>query len=161
MLPRARQRRFVRQAAAPVRAAGPVVLGTLSSRVDPAAERMAIDCAVDAGVPLLVVNAVPLPPYPRALILAGPAAATLPHEEDLDAVRETAGRAAAFGIRVEHLRVTSPRPAAAIVEIADERGAGLLVLGPHRGRVGRRRFRSAAREVRRRAGCLVWIVGDQ
>ena len=75
-------------------------------------------------------------------------------------MRATAERAAALGIRVEHLRVTSPRPAKAIVQIANERGAGLLVLGPKRGRVPRWRFRRAAREVRRNAACLVWIAGD-
>ena len=39
-----------------------------------------------------------------------PQYATLPHEEDLEAVRETAHRAAALGIATELLRVTSPRP---------------------------------------------------
>jgi nucleotide-binding universal stress UspA family protein len=140
-------------------AAGPVVLGTLSSRVDPEAERLAIESALDACVPLLVVNAIQLPPYPRALALGGLDAVTLPHEEDYEAVRATAERAAAFGIRVEHLRVTSPRPAKALVQVANERGAGLVVFGPRRGRVSRWRFRRAVREVRRNASCLVWIAG--
>lgn len=139
--------------------AGPVVLGTLSSRVEPEAERLAIESAIEAGVPLLVVNVLPLPACPRALLLGGPSAVTFPHEEDYEAVRATAQRAAALGIRVEHLRVTSPRPARALVEVANERGAGLLVLGPKRGR-WRWRFHRAAREVRRHAACLVWIAGD-
>jgi nucleotide-binding universal stress UspA family protein len=138
-------------------APGPVVLGTLSSRVDPEAERLAIASALEAGVPLLVVNVMPLPPYPRALMLGGPSAVNLPHEEDYEAVRATAERAAAFGIPVEHLRVTSPRPAKALVQVANERGAGLLVLGPKRRRWA---FERAAREVRRNAACLVWIAGD-
>jgi hypothetical protein len=54
--------------------------------------------------------------------------------------------------------VTSPRPAKALVQVANERGAGLLVLGPKRSRVSRSTFRRAAREVRRSAACLVWIV---
>jgi nucleotide-binding universal stress UspA family protein len=128
--------------------------------VDPAAERMAIDSAVEAGVPLLVVNAIPMPPCPRALQLGGPAAVTFPVEEDYEAVRRTAERAAAFGIRVEHLRVTSPRPAKALVQVANERGAGLLVFGPKRRWVSRWRLRRAARKVRRNAACLVWIAGD-
>jgi nucleotide-binding universal stress UspA family protein len=140
-------------------AAGPVVLGTLSSRVEPEAERLAIESALEANVPLLVVNVMPMPPYPRALLLGGPGAVNLPHEEDYEAVRATAERAATFGLRVEHLRVTSPRPSRALVEVANERGAGLLVLGPKRGRVSRWRFRRAAREVRRNAACLVWIAG--
>jgi nucleotide-binding universal stress UspA family protein len=135
------------------------VLGTLSSRVEPEAERLAIASALDAGVALLVVNAVPMPMCPRALVLGGPGAVSFPHEEDYEAVRATAQRAASFGIRVEHLRVASPRPAKALVQVANERGAGLVVLGPKRGRVSRWRFRRAAREVRRGTSCLVWIAG--
>jgi nucleotide-binding universal stress UspA family protein len=147
-------------AAGSLSASGPVVLGTLSSRVEPEAERLAIESALDAGVPLLVVNAIPMPVCPRALVLGGPAAVSFPHKEDYEAVCATAQRAAACGIRVEHLRVASPRPAKALVQVANERGAGLVVLGPKRGRVSRRRFRRAAREVRRGTSCLVWIAGD-
>lgn len=147
------------QEAAPVDAAGPVVLGTLSSGIDPAAERVAIESALDAGVPLIVVNVVELPPCPRALVLGGPAALAFPHEEQYEAVRATAERAAKFGLRVEHLRVTSPRPARALVQVANERGAGLVVLGPKLARWSRWRFRRAARAVRRSATCLVWIAG--
>jgi nucleotide-binding universal stress UspA family protein len=142
-------------------APGPVVLGTLSARIEPDAERLAIESAMEAGVPLLVVNAMPLPPYPRALILGGPSVVNLPHEEDYEAVRATAERAAGLGLTVELLRVTSPRPAKALVQVANERGAGLLVLGPKQDRVSRRRFKRAARAVRRRAAGLVWIAGDE
>jgi nucleotide-binding universal stress UspA family protein len=83
-----------------------------------------------------------------------------PEREDYAAVRATAERAAAFGIRVEHLRVTTPRPARAIVQIATERAAGLVVLGPDRRRVSRWRLRHAARAVRRGAACLVFIAGS-
>jgi nucleotide-binding universal stress UspA family protein len=142
--------------------AGPVVLGTLSSRVEPDAERLAIESAVEAGVPLLVVNVVPMPACPRALALAGPEALTFPLEENYNEVRATAERAAAWGLRVEHLRVNSPRPSKALVQVANERGAGLLVLGPKRSRMpGRRwRLRRTAREVRRKAACLAWIAGE-
>ena len=75
----------------------PVVLGTLSCRLDPAAERVAIEAALEAGSPLLVTNVVHLHNYPTTLMLVGPGAATLPHEEDLDAVRASAERAAALG----------------------------------------------------------------
>ncbi len=76
----------------------PVLLATLSVRVDPSAEAMAIDSALEAGVRLIVANMLLLPPYPLTVMLS-PAYATLPHEEDLDAVRETAARAAARGSR--------------------------------------------------------------
>ena len=135
-------------------AVGPVVLATLSSRVDPEAERLAIDSCLDAGVALVVVNAIAAPACPRTLHLG----ALDPAREDYAAVRATAERAASFGIRVEHLRVTTPRPARAIVQIARERAAGLLVLGPKQGRVSRRRFKRAVRAVRGSLTCLVWIA---
>jgi nucleotide-binding universal stress UspA family protein len=135
-------------------AAGPVVLATLSSRLEPEAERLAIDSCLDAGVPLIVVNAVVAPACVRTLHLG----LLDPEREDYDAVRATAERAAAFGIRVQHLRVTTPRPAKAIVQVANELAAGLLVLGPKLSRVSRGRFRRAAREVMRNAACLVWIA---
>ena len=134
------------------------MLATLSGRIDPEAERFAVESAVEAGVPLVVLNAMPLPAWPRALLLGGTDAVNLPHEEDYEAVRATAQRAAACGLKVEHLRVTSPRPAKALVQIANERGAGLLVLGPKR--KGIFRFWHAAREVTKNADCLVWIAED-
>ena len=76
-------------------------------------------------------------------MLVGPDAATLPHEEDLDAVRATAERAAGLGIRTEHLRVSSKRPVKALLEVVRDQGAGLLVFGPDRSRISRRKFRRA------------------
>ena len=48
------------------------------------------------------------------IMLLGPGAATLPHEEDLDAVRATADRAAALGVRTQLLRISTPRPVQAL-----------------------------------------------
>jgi nucleotide-binding universal stress UspA family protein len=138
----------------------PVVLGTLASRFDPSAERMALESALERGAKLLVVNAVRLQLYPRTLALVAPSGATLPHEEDFDAVRATARRTAAAGLRVEHLRVKSSKPVDALVDVAHQRDAGLLVFGPDLARVGAWRFRRAAGRVRRRARCLVWIAPD-
>jgi nucleotide-binding universal stress UspA family protein len=135
----------------------PVLLGTLSVRVDPSAERMAIDSALETGVKLILANMLKLPPYPLTVRLAREYA-TLPHEEDLDAVRATADRAAGLGIPTELLRVSSPRPVTALIELAHERQAGLLVFGPDRERISRRRFSAAAKRVRRDAPCLVWIA---
>jgi hypothetical protein len=138
---------------------GPVVLGTLSVRVHPSAERMALESALEAGVPLIVANMITLPALPTTLILAREYA-TLPHEEDLDAVRETAQRAAKLGIKTELLRISSPRPIVALLELVRERQAGLLVFGPDLKRTSRLRFRIAARRVRKAAPCLVWIAPD-
>ena len=140
--------------------ARPVLLATLQVRVDPSAERMAIDSAIEAGVPLLLVNLIRLPPYATTLILVGPEHTTLPHEEDLDAVRATAARAAELGVKTELLRVRTRRPVEALLQVAGERDAGLIVFGPHLGRVGRMRFTRAARRIRREAACLVWVAPD-
>jgi nucleotide-binding universal stress UspA family protein len=137
----------------------PVLLATLLVRVDPSAERMAIDSSLESGAKLIVANMLVLPPYPLTFMLA-PEYATLPHEEDLDAVRATAARAAALGIPTELLRISSGRPVRALLELAREREAGLLVFGPHLSMTPRRRFRIAARRVRREADCLVWIAPD-
>ena len=135
----------------------PVVLATLSVRVDPEAERFAIDSALETGARLIIANMLWLPPHPTTLTLAREVA-VLPHEEDLDAIRETAARAAARGVRVELLRISSRRPLAALLELIDERGAGLVVLGPDPRRTPRWWRAAAARRIRRRAGCLVWIA---
>src|SRR3954452_7530864 len=150
-----RRKGRIEQGASPTRAR-PVVLATLSVRVDPTAERMAIDSALEAGVPLVLVNVIRLPPYATTMVLLGPEATTLPHEEDLDAVRETAARAAKLGVKTELLRVRTTRAVTALLEVVTERDAGLPVFAPHLGRVGRMRFPRAARRIRREASCLVW-----
>jgi nucleotide-binding universal stress UspA family protein len=137
-----------------------VVLATMSVRVDPSAERMAVDSAIEAGVPLVVVNLIPLPPYVTTLLLHGPEGLTTPEEEDLEALRKTARRAADLGLKTELLRVRTAHPVRALLEIVAERDAGLLVFGPHLGLTGRWRFRRAARAVRSKAACLVWIAPD-
>jgi nucleotide-binding universal stress UspA family protein len=140
--------------------ARPVVLATLAVGVHPSAERMAIDSAIEAGVPLLLVNLIPLPPYPRTIILVGAHATTLPHEEALDELRATAARAAELGVKTEFLRVHTRHAVNALLEIVHERDAGLLVFGPQLSRVGRLRFRHTAKRVRQEADCLVWVAPD-
>jgi hypothetical protein len=137
----------------------PVVLATLSVRVAPEAERMAIESALETGAKLIIANMLWLPPHPTTLTLAREVA-ILPHEEDLDAVRETAARAAALGIRTELLRISSRRPVRSLLELVLERDAGLLVFGPDLKRTSRLRFRVAARIVRKNAPCLVWVAPD-
>lgn len=136
-----------------------MVLATLSVRVDPRAERMAIDSALESGAALIIANMLTLPAYPTALMLA-PEYVTLPHEEDLEEVRATAQRAAALGIKTELLRITSRRPLASLIELTRERRAGLLVLGPDVRRTPRWQLWLAARRVRREADCLIWIAPD-
>ena len=124
----------------------------------PSAERMAIDSAIEAGVPLLVVNLIPLPLYVRTMTLVGVEGTVLPHEEHLDEVRATAARAAALGVETELLRVRTRHALRALLEVATERDAGLVVFGPDE--AGALRFRLTARRLRRQADCLVWIAPD-
>ena len=113
---------------------------------------MAIDSALEASVPLLIVNLIRLPPYPTTLdTCRAPSTPRCPHEEDLEAVRATADRAAELGVKTELLRVRTKRPVQALLQVASERDAGLIVFGPHLGRVGRMRFRRAAKRIRREA----------
>ena len=137
----------------------PVILATLSVRIDANAERIAFASALESGAKLILANMLELHPYPLTVVLARDCL-TLPHEEDLEAVRATAARAAGAGIATELLRIRSPRPIRALLELVRERDAGLLVLGPDRTRVPRRRLRAAARAVRREAPCLVWVGDD-
>ncbi|MBV8999764.1 MAG: hypothetical protein JO304_11925, partial [Solirubrobacterales bacterium] len=80
------------QAPAAHAAPRPVILATFSVRIDPRAERMAFESALDVGARLIIANLMLLPPYPATIMLAREYA-TLPYEEDLDAVRATASRA--------------------------------------------------------------------
>ncbi len=148
------------QAGAGPTKARPVVLATMSVQVEPSAERMAIESALEAGVPLILVNLIPLPFYVTTIVMHGPEATTLPHEEALDDVRATAARAAKLGVKTELLRVRTRHAVRALLEVVSERDAGLLVFGPDLKRTGRLRFRLAARRVRREAPCLVWIAPD-
>ena len=147
-----------RQAAGPV-ARRPVVLATLSVRFDPRAEQMAIESALDAHSPLIVANFMNIPNMPLTMMVAREHM-TLPHEEDLEEVRATAQRAAEQGIETKLLRISSPRPLVAMVELVREERAGLLVLGPDQSRTPRLKLWRAARRVRRDTSCLVWIASE-
>lgn len=139
--------------------ARPVLLATLAVRVDPNAERVALESAIEAGVSLIIANMLPLPAYPMTFAIARDQM-TLPQEEDLEAVRATARRAAALGIHTELLRISSRRPLRALIELIRERHAGLVILGPDIRRISRWRLAIAAKRVRRQTDCLVWIAPD-
>ncbi len=66
------------------------------------------------------------------------------------------GRARAAGAKAQILVYNSPRPLKATIDVAQARGLGLLVFGPHRKRYSKLRFRFDARRLRRNVGCLVW-----
>jgi nucleotide-binding universal stress UspA family protein len=135
----------------------PVMLATLAVPFDPDCARVAIQAAMEGGVKLIVVDAVEQPFWPQSLAIRH---AELEEEVDRAAIRQLVEQTAALGLEVEHLRVRSPRPVEALLDLAGEREAGLLVLGPDRSRIRPRLFRRAVRRIRKRASCLLWVAGE-
>jgi nucleotide-binding universal stress UspA family protein len=134
--------------------ARPVLLATLDVPFDPEATRVGVDAAVEAGAPLLVVNAVE-----TAFVSVTPAGLYYVAREDVeDSLRRPCVLAVSLGVQVERLRVRSPRPVEALRAVVGEREPGLIVFGPDRACVSRRRYRKAARALSERAPCLVWIA---
>ena len=133
----------------------PVLLATLGVPFEPAAAAFAVDSAVESGQPLVVMNVVELPPLGMSVAMHYDQLPETP--EDAEALRAPAVLACSLGVEVERLRVKSPRPLAALLEVVAERAPGLLVFGPERSKLGRRAYRKAAKAVRERAGCLVWL----
>lgn len=146
-------------APAPVRDshARPVVLATMAVPIEPDAFRVALGAALESKAALIVVDAVELPLWPQSI-------ATRRADTELEAdrlcIRETVDQAVALGLTVEHLRVRSPHPVDALLEVAGEREAGLLVFGPDRARLRPRTFARMVRRIRRRASCLLWVAGE-
>lgn len=115
---------------------------------------VAVDSAVESGQPLLVVNVAQIQPTPWSYLGYG-----YIERDDLQAeLRKPAQLAQSLAVRVERLRVCSPHPIDALLELVAERGPGMLVFGPEPSRMRRRSYERAARRVRERAGCLVWTA---
>jgi nucleotide-binding universal stress UspA family protein len=132
--------------------ARPVLLATLDVPLDAVAAAFGVDAAVESGASLIVVNVVETPFLPGTL--AGwDVAAPRDVEESLLAPARLAQE---LGVEVERLRIRSPHPVDALLQVAAERQPGVLVFGPDRTRLPRRRYRKAERAVRARASCLLW-----
>ena len=130
-----------------------MLLATLAVPFDPAACELAVDSAVESGHPLVVVVLARLAPLPLSVLLGYD---QLDTPEDEEAFRAPATQAASLGVAVERLRVRSPRPVDALLEVIAEREPGLVVFGPDRSRLSRRSYRRTARALAERAPCLVW-----
>jgi Universal stress protein family len=136
--------------------ARPILLATLGVPFDEDACAFAVDAAVEAGEPLIVANLVDLPPLAMSVKLGYDQLPERP--EDEEAFRAPAVLAHSLGVTVERLRVRSPRPIEALLQLVAERGAGMLVFGPDRQRISRRLYRKAAKAIREGAACLVWLA---
>jgi nucleotide-binding universal stress UspA family protein len=135
----------------------PVMLVTFDVPVDPHAAELAVDAAVEAGQPLVVVNVVDMPIRPMTASWGMEVVVT---DDVDDSLRAPAELARSLAVAVERIRLVSPRPLTALLELVAERLPGLLVVGPDRGRMGRWRLRRAERRIRRSAPCLVWTGAD-
>jgi Universal stress protein family len=146
-------RRRGRQEAA--RAGGrPVLLATLDVPFDDDAVSFAVDSAVEAGQPLLVVNVAEVQLAPWALLGYG-----YVERDDLQrALSAPVELACSLTVPVERLRVCSPHPVDALLEVVAERAPGVLVFGPDRASLKPRVYRRAAKKISARASCLVWLA---
>jgi hypothetical protein len=137
-------------------AARPVLLATLDVPFAEEATVFAVDSAVESGQPLVVVNVVEVQPTRWSLLGYG-----YIEREDLQCeLRKPAELAHSLAVSVERLRVCSPHPVDALLKVVDERRPGVLVFGPDRSHLRRRTYDRAAKRIRERTSCLVWLASD-
>jgi len=136
-----------------------VLLATLGVPFDEEAATLAVDSAVETGALLVVANITVLEPLGLSVMLGYDALEEFTPEVS-ESVRRPVELARSLGVPVERLRVRSPRPVRALVQLASERRPGLLVFGPDRGELAPRTYRRAVRIIREDAGCLVWVSQD-
>ena len=132
----------------------PVMLVTFDVPFETAATEIAVDAAVESGQRLIIVNAAEVPLGPISLSMGYEYIAT---DEVEDALRAPTALALSLAVEVERLRLCSPRPIEALLELVAERAPGLLVVGPDRDRIKRRTYAKLTKRIRQRAACLVWL----
>jgi nucleotide-binding universal stress UspA family protein len=137
--------------------AGVVILATLAVPFDPEAVRVAAQAALETNSRLIVVDAVERPWWPQSLTMRY---AELECAEDRALIKELVAQMVGLGLEVEHLRIPTAKPVDALLDLAGEYQAGLLVLGPDRSRFRPRLFARISRRVRKRATCLLWVTGE-
>ena len=101
------------------------MLVTLDAPFDAAAAAFAVDTAVECGQPLIVANVVELLLAPCSIVFGYDRPES---DEDMEALKAPAVLAHSLGVRVERLRVRSPHPIDALLELTAERGPGLARL---------------------------------
>lgn len=137
----------------------PVLLVTLGAPVETAAASVAVGSALDAGSPLILANVTELEPLSLSLVLGYDAIEELTPETNAS-LRTLAEAAAAVGLAVEWLRIRTPRPVRAMLELIRDRRPGLVVLGAGRGSVPPRRYRRALAALREHGEFLIWLPED-
>ena len=132
----------------------PVLLATLDVPFAEEAIAFAVDSAVESGKPLVLVNVAEVLLTPSSLVGYG-----YVEKDDLQhELRKPAELAGSMAVPVERVRVCSPHPIDALLQLVAERNPGLLVFGPDRRRLKPRRYRRAAKKILAHAPCLVWLA---
>ena len=134
----------------------PILLATMGVPFEEAASIFAVDSAVESGQPLIVANITRLEPLSLSVRLGYDALEEFTPEVSAS-LKHSARLAASLGVHVERLRIRSPRPVTALLELAAERRPGLLVFGPDRSAMGARRYGRAVARIRSSSPCLVWV----
>jgi K+-sensing histidine kinase KdpD len=146
--PPARQRR---------RHGGPVLLATFDhAPFEADAARVAVEAAADLRSTVYVVDVVRGARHAERRIPPAQAAA----------LRDVVARATELGVELESLTVASRRPAAALLEVVEDRRPALIVLATDQTVL--RRFRRPRRRWHRRfirvfaeqTSCLLWVAQD-
>jgi hypothetical protein len=137
----------------------PVLLATLGVPLNEEASVFAVDTAVESGQRLVVANVTALEPLRMSIALGYDALPELTPEVSASLLR-SAELARSLGVHVERLRVRSPRPLQALVDLVADVRPGLFVFGPDRRALRERRYRKALGAVRDRVTCLVWVPND-
>ncbi len=136
---------------------GPIVLATFGVPFAAEAAELAVDAAIESGQRLIVANVSAIAILPMAMRLGYEYVET---PELTEALRAPAELASAFDVPVELLRISTPRPVDALLELVVEREPSLLVLGPTLALVDRRTYRKAVRKIGERTTCLVWLAPE-
>lgn len=132
----------------------PVMLLTFDVPFDHQAVDFAVETAAETGAELYVCDGVPVATGNPAVA----AARSFGTSETRRASEAVAREARERGIRATQLIFHHPRPVHAALEVTRDEHVGLLVFGSDRKRLGRWRFRSIAKRLRKSAPCLVWIA---
>jgi universal stress protein family protein len=134
----------------------PVLLATIDAPFDEAAATFAVESALECGQPLIVANVLQIPLGPLCVAMGY---GTLdPSDEEAANLRAPAELAHSFGVTLERLRVVSPHPIDALLELVAERKPGLLVFAPDRAAMKPRIYRRITRKIAAKANCLVWLA---
>ena len=134
-------------------------LATMGVPLDEEASRFAVDTAVESGQRLVMANVTTLEPLRMSIALGYDALPELTPEVSAS-LRRSAELARSLGVHVERLRVRSPRPVQALLDLVADVRPGLLVFGPDRRALRERRYRKALGAVRDRVTCLLWVPSD-